>query len=440
MGRILHFWTILAYCAFAGHAAAQDISALGGGLTSNSPIEVALQLPAPNLGSDELEARHLAGHSGFHSTFEFRTINNKPVIGPRFNNTSCGGCHQNDGRGAIRFGKRRPGSTVLIKVSRRGTDSTGGPKPIPGIGTQIQEHRLTGAAKYSIRLRWTKVRGKYPDGTSYELRKPRLRFSLPGVKQSEIRHSLRMTPPIVGMGLLEAISQETINGFADPEDLNSDGISGKVNLVHDVLLSDKRPGRFGFKASQTSVKQQTAAAFFNDMGMTSSLFLPAGSVQEVSDELLDDITFYQRASGIPPARDQDSAGVVAGKGVFQTIGCNGCHKFGITTSSGNSVAALDNQVIHPFTDLLLHDMGPGLSDRRPTFLASGSEWRTTPLWGLGLHGFLSEDAPGYLHDGRARTLEEAILWHGGEAADSRRLFTELPASERAQLIEFLGSL
>jgi CxxC motif-containing protein (DUF1111 family) len=362
------------------------------------------------------------------------------VIGPRFNNTSCGGCHQNDGRGAIKFSKRRPGSTVLIKVSRSGTDENGGPKAVPGIGTQIQEHRLSGTAKYAIRLRWTTIKGKYPDGTSYELRKPRLRFNIPGIRQASIRSSLRMTPPIVGMGLLEAIPLQTLEAFADPEDSNSDGISGKINLVYDIESSSIKPGRFGFKASESSLKQQSAGAFFKDMGMTSSLFLPSGGIQEVSDELLNDVVFYQRASGIPPARDQESPNVAAGKALFQSIGCNSCHKFGITTASGNEVAALDNQLINPFTDLLLHDMGAGLSDRRRTFLAGGSEWRTAPLWGLGLHEFLSDESPGYLHDGRARTLEEAILWHGGEAIVSKNNFTNLSAAERAQLIEFLNSL
>ena len=419
---------------------AQDLTQLGGGLTSSAPIEVALQLPAPNLGTQELEAKHVSGHSEFHSSFEFRTINNKPVIGPRFNNTSCGGCHENDGRGPLRFSKRRPGSTMLIKVSRPGTDSLGAPRSIPGIGTQIQEQRNSGPAKYNIRLRWRKVMGNYPDGTKYELRRPMVRFNLPGVKQSAIRHSLRMTPPIVGMGLLEAIPQTTLEAFADPEDLNSDGISGKLNLVHDVVSANKRVGRFGFKASEPSVKQQSAAAFLNDMGMTSEIFPPKSGAPEVSPETLDDIVFYQRASGIPPARDQDNQQVLAGKNHFQAVGCNSCHKFNITTGPDVEVEALRNQTIHPFTDLLLHDMGPGLGDRRKVFLATGNEWRTSPLWGLGLYKILSESAPGFLHDGRARTIEEAILWHGGEANQSKELFKALSVEARAELLAFLESL
>lgn len=419
---------------------AQDLTQLGGELTSNAPIEVALQLPAPNLGSTELEDRHLTGHSGFHSSFEFITLNDKPVIGPRFNNTSCGGCHVADGKGDIKFSRKKPGSSVLIKISRRGKDAHGGPKGVPGFSTQIQDQRITGPAQYSIRLRWRKIKGTYPDNSTYELRRPVLRFRLPGIKQNTIRYSLRMTPSIVGMGLLEAIPQSVLEGFEDPEDTNNDGVRGKLNLVYDIESDSYVIGRFGFKASESTIKQQSAAAFFHDMGMTSELFLPSGKPQEVSSQLLDDIVFYQRASGIPPARDQEDSDVIAGKALFQQAGCNSCHRVGITTGSGNEVSALDNQTIHPFTDLLLHDMGNGLSDHRATFRAAGSEWRTTPLWGLGLHKFISTISPGYLHDGRARSPEEAILWHGGEGQASREAFKNLSATERAQLLAFLESL
>ena len=237
------------------------------------------------------------------------------------------------------------------------------------------------------------------------------------------------------MGLLEAIPDATLLALADPTDSNKDGISGRVSLVPDRIFNSKQIGRFGFKAIHPTVRAQTAAAFFGDMGMTSSLFGAEGEEPEVSDEMLTGVDFYQRAAGVPPARDQLNPDVQAGKTIFQTINCSGCHT--MTQRSGASdLPALENQVFHPFTDLLLHDMGPGLADKRPEFDANGREWRTTPLWGLGLHTALSDRAPGYLHDGRARTVEEAILWHGGEAQQSQQLFKGLSLNERQQLLLF----
>lgn len=418
---------------------AQDITRLGGDLTSDLPATVSLQLPAPNITSQERFQKHLSGHGGFHRSFETVEVDGEPILGPRFNHFACGGCHINDGRGEIRFGKKKRGSGMLIKVGVRGQGEHGEPRELPGIGSQLRDHDLNGGTDYSITLAWKKVRGRYPDGTRYILRKPQLSFKVPGRSPKKIVSSLRMTPPVIGMGLLEAVPTETIIGMSDPDDLNGDGISGRVSLVPNVRTGSLDLGRFGFRASHPTVEQQNAAAFFHDMGLTNELFSEQGVDQEISAELLEEVTFYLQVAGVTYARDQEDPDVSAGKELFKEINCSGCHVVTLTTGTAKH-PELNNQEIHPFTDLLLHDMGPGLADTRPEFSANSREWRTTPLWGLGLYGQLSRFRPGFLHDGRARTIEEAILWHGGEAEQSRNAFKNLAKTEREQLLKFLESL
>ncbi|MCB0331523.1 MAG: hypothetical protein KDD70_17750 [Bdellovibrionales bacterium] len=198
-------------------------------------------------------------------------------------------------------------------------------------------------------------------------------------------------------------------------------------------------GRFGFRASQPSVRHQSAGAAAGEMGLTTSLFNSTNEAPEISDEELEKLALYQMLAGVPIARDQTDPSVQYGKQLFQLAGCHNCHRFNIQTS--NTVyPELNDQLIHPFTDLLLHDMGEGLADSRPEFSASGAEWRTTPLWGIGFLGTISPVRQHYLHDGRAKSLEEAILWHGGEAESSRNKFVDFSKLERASLISFLESL
>ena len=251
--------------------------------------------------------------------------------------------------------------------------------------------------------------------------------------------SLRMTPPVIGMGLLEAVPDQAIIAMSDPNDANGDGISGRVSYVPNRQTNTTAIGRFGFRASHPTLRQQSAAAFFNDMGMTNEIFSSADQQQEVSSAQMDQVVFYQQAAGVMAARNQDDPDVIAGKELFKQIRCNDCHVMTLQTGASD-VVEVANQEFHPFTDLLLHDMGRDLSDKRPEFETSGREWRTTPLWGLGLHEHLSTHRPGYLHDGRARTIAEAILWHGGEARASQRAFRALSRAEREQLIAFLKSL
>jgi CxxC motif-containing protein (DUF1111 family) len=418
---------------------AQEITNLGGKATSTFPVSVALELPAPNIGSEELSRRHIDTHVDFHGSFEARPVQGKLALGPFFNNSACGGCHFKNSRGPVSFSSTAEGSPMLVKVALRGLNSDGSPRDVPGVGEQLQDHSIDGKLRFNIRLRYRTQRGSYPDGTPYTLRRPILRFSIPGVNQKEVVTSLRMTPPVIGMGLLEAIPTYRLFAHVDPTDRNGDGISGRASFVPDLTTGKYGIGRFGWRATHPSLKQQTAAAFMHDMGMTNELFREVNGSFEVPPDLLERVIFYQQAAGVTPARDQDDKDVVAGKRLFQKLNCSGCHIMTFVTGDA-PYAGVANQTIHPFTDLLLHDMGVGLRDTRPEFSASGKEWRTPPLWGIGLTETLSIKRTGFLHDGRARTLEEAILWHGGEAQRSRDSFMKLRLQEREQLIRFLRSL
>ncbi len=429
------------------NAGAQDLSRLGGDLTSDMPLFAALELPAPNITSHERFLDHIAGHSDFHGSFEFFKKNGQSVLGPLFNHNACGACHVKDGRGALNFRRSPEGSAMLIKVALKGLNADGSPRPIPGIGEQLRDHTINGRTKFNISLRWQKIQGRYPDGAAYNLRKPILKFKVPHYQQEKIAFSLRMTPPTIGMGLLEAVPEAAIQALADPSDTNRDGISGRAQFVPNHESGQFALGRFGFRASHPTVKQQSAAAFFNDMGMTNEIFSDNSGIEpEVDPATMARVVLYQQVAGVTPSRDQEKPIVRRGKQLFQAINCHGCHTLTLRTEA-STVPELANQEFHPFTDLLLHNMGQDLSDKRAEFQASGHEWRTTPLWGIGLTEFLISSANGnrpprvgFLHDGRARTLEEAILWHGGEARRSRNAFKNLDAADRAKVIAFLQSL
>ena len=413
-----------------------DITKLGGDLTSTLPRFGAIQVAAPNVTDLARRQYQASGFGTFHSVFL-----PSEGLGPSFVNRSCNGCHVNNGRGPARFSKTgNLGSTMVVKGSVRGRNPDGSPRPIPGIGEQLQEHLINGKKTTSISLRWIPVPGRYPDGKKFTLRRPELSVSLDERSTRGMLFSLRMTPALIGMGLLDALSDEAILERADPSDVDGDGISGKPQYVIDARTKTKRLGKFGFRASHTTVEEQSAAAAFFDMGITNGLFSDATNSSELSDDSLDRLTVYLQLAGVPPARDQASSTVIAGRNRFMALGCESCHRMTMTTGDVAGAPELSNQTFHPFTDLLLHDMGPGLADKRPEFEATGREWRTSPLWGVGFSEQLSSVRPLYLHDGRARNVEEAILWHGGEAESAKRGFMSLSEQERAELIAFLRSL
>jgi CxxC motif-containing protein (DUF1111 family) len=374
-------------------------------------------------------------------------------LGPTFNATSCVGCHERDGRGAPPA-PGAPMTTMLVRVSIAGTSATGGPLPHPTLGLQINGLAVSGVPHEGVvGITYREIAGRYGDGTAYRLRAPTYRYDPPlGFASPEaVLLSPRVAPAVFGLGLLEAITESEIVALADPEDRDGDGISGRVNRVWDTAANDMRLGRFGWKANKASLRDQTAAALIGDMGITTDVFAeencPAAQAAcravppsgiEADATLLDDLTFYMESVAVPARRQVDDPAVQRGEDLFGEIGCAACHipKF-VTGDHANSIAA--RQTIQPFTDLLLHDMGPALADGRPDFGASGAEWRTPPLWGLGL----IEAVNGHtllLHDGRARGIAEAILWHGGEAERAREAFRTLPAAARDDVLAFLGSL
>ncbi len=381
-------------------------------------------------------------------------------LGPLFNTNACQNCHIKDGRGHPPGPEAKQAVSMLVRLSvpaGEGDDLTrSGLVAEPNYGGQFQDAAIPGVAPEGrVRVEYSPLLMRFADGYEVELRKPRLTFSNLGYGQMHpaTLFSARIAPPVIGLGFLEAISDEDLLAHADPGDADGDGISGRANQVWDRASDATKLGRFGWKAGQPSLRQQNAEAFANDMGLTSNLVptdscapsqeaclaLPDGGTPEVSDEILDNVTFYTRNLAVPARRNVNDPKVLEGKGLFFQANCQGCHVPSYTTAADAAEPELANQTIRPYTDLLLHDMGPELADGRPEFLANGQEWRTPPLWGIGLTEAVNGHTQ-FLHDGRARNLMEAILWHGGEAAASRDKVLTFDAEQREALLAFLNSL
>jgi CxxC motif-containing protein (DUF1111 family) len=422
----------------------------GGATTVFLSDETAFGQAAPNLSPASLR-KHDAGDEAFAAEFAARASMGVPGgLGPIFHHVACEGCHVGDGRGKPELDEKGFNG-LLLRLSQMGVDAHGGGLPIMGFGGQLQDQAIAGVrpeGKFSIA--YTEQAGAFGDGTPFSLRAPRYVIQntyLP--LPANVQVSPRIASPVFGLGLLEALDEQTIVAGADPNDRNNDGISGKANYVWDVKSQKIVLGRFGWKANQPSLLQQNAAAFNGDMGVTTSLFpdeSSAGQIQaipahapEVDDRTLDAVVHYTQTLGVPARRNLADAAVQRGKLVFENAKCAACHTPSLRTGTLQGLPEVSNQQIFPYTDMLLHDMGEGLADNRPDFAATGREWRTTPLWGLGLtatvnkHTFL-------LHDGRARNVMEAILWHGGEAQASRDYVRRLAKDDRDALLAFLSSL
>lgn len=394
-------------------------------------------------------------------------------LGPLYHARSCLACHVKGGRGQA---SESDGSAfaTLVRLSRPGRGPHGEPVPDPIYGAQLQpqstalSHQLRGhpgADEYegvppeaNVRISWSPRPFEYPDGSRLELRVAEVAFDRFGYGPlgSDTRSSLRHTPSLVGMGLLELIEQSDLDQLADPDDRDGDGISGRVNYVWDPETKTTRPGRFGLKANQPSVRVQVAGALAGDMGLSSPVFpqqpctaqqtrclaAPTGNDVdgfEVPESNLASMVFFTMSIGVPARRRAEDPLVLRGQALFETAGCADCHTPHQVTGTHERYPHLSEQDIWPYSDLLLHDMGPQLADGREDFLASGREWRTPPLWGAGLARAMHARV-GFLHDGRARTIEEAIVWHDGEARVSRVRFTELAAQDRRALVAFVRSL
>jgi CxxC motif-containing protein (DUF1111 family) len=420
----------------------------GGATTVFDATATAFGHPAPNL-SGVSAALHETGDEEFSAVFVPAPAAENAGLGPVFDNVSCEACHLGDGRG------RPPEdgasfSSLLFRSSVAGFGAHGSPKSVPGFGGQLQLRANAGMTPevYAL-VSYVDSRGTFADGSSYSLRVPQ--YTLTGGYQAlpaAFLFSPRVAPAVFGLGLLEAVPEEEIRELAYRRDRHS-GISGRPNYVWDQRRQRRVLGRFGWKANAPNLVQQTAGAYNGDMGVTSNLF-PAESCEgeypgcaahppEVSDETVTAVAFYTRTLGVPARRNLDDPKTRQGERLFYASGCDGCHAPTLRTGMLRGVPEVSNQTIHPYTDLLLHDMGPGLADGRPDFLASGSEWRTAPLWGIGLVSAVNGHTD-FLHDGRARSLLEAVLWHGGEAKEARDRVLRMSASQRDALVAFLGSL
>lgn len=379
-------------------------------------------------------------------------------LGPTFNAIACASCHVNNGRGRPPVNDAEAFESILVRLSVPGADAHGGPQPLPHYGGQLQHRAVDGVpAEGTASIQYEEITGEYADGMAYSLRKPTVVFSelAFGELPEGTMHSLRVANPVIGLGLLEAVPEKLLAELADPNDSNKDGISGRINRVWSPTQQQTAVGRFGWKANVATVEEQNAGAALGDMGITSNINptdnCPAAQKKctqtaaidntdvEFQEDFLMELTRYVRLIGVPAQRDADLPEVIKGGELFRALGCVQCHASTLITGDDAAFVELQNQTIHPYTDLLVHDMGPGLADNRPDFAATGTEWRTPPLWGIGL----TKEVAGYenyLHDGRARNLQEAILWHGGEAQAARDGFTALPADGRAAVLRFLQSL
>lgn len=414
----------------------------GGDTSVDNRTSFAFEEPAANLSEESL-AKHLEGDITFGDVFVTPPAPRNPGLGPLFNNVSCDSCHIKNGRGIPEFGNTGLRSLALVRISD--PDGTpivpGGNPPVEGLGGQIQDHATFGfEPEANVSLEWEEIPGTYPDGAPFSLRRPVLTITLPDGEPlgSNILTSVRVPPPVIGLGLLEAVPEEEILAMADPDDEDGDGISGRPNMVWNNITATTEIGRFGWKASMPTLRQQAATAYVEDMGVTSPDLPGSDAVPDIDEETLDVTTFYTQTLGVPLRAETGDPDVPKGETIFFDLGCNLCHASVIETAD-HELPELRNQVIQPFTDLLLHDMGEGLADHRRDFQATGREWRTAPLWAIGLT-ITVLGRQNYLHDGRARTLEEAILWHDGEAKNAKEGFMNLPAEERGKLIKFLSSL
>lgn len=420
--------------------------------TVNDQSSLAFSYQIPGLNPQE-KLDFFVGNSFFNQNWVEAPSSTtaRDGLGPLFNARSCAGCHFRDGRGEPLANKG-----LLFRLSIPGVGSNGEPIPDVNYGGQLNDNSIqnvSGEGLFSVF--YNEQSYQFPDGETYSLRTPIYSFSNLGygAMNGGIMYSPRIGQQMIGLGLVENISALDILSKADEFDANSDGISGKANYVYDAVANTTLLGRFGWKANVASLYHQTAGAYLGDLGITTWLFknenctsvenncqtATNGGMPEIDSLTLNSVVLYTRTLGVPIRRNFQDATVLKGKMIFKNSGCESCHTSKFTTTNNTTPSALSNITIRPYSDFLLHDMGAALADNRPDYLANGNEWRTQPLWGLGLiqtvnnHNYL-------LHDGRARNITEAIMWHDGEAQNSKDAFKNLSKKERDAVIAFLQSL
>jgi CxxC motif-containing protein (DUF1111 family) len=429
----------------------------GGETTVFNATSGAFGFPAENLSDDE-RRDFFTGNALFNRNWVTAPSSTTGIdgLGPVFNARSCSACHPDDGRGRPPIEPDEDAVALLVRLSVPGEDALHGAIPEGSYGLQLNPFGLlTVPGEGRVVITYTAIPGTFADGDPFSLRRPTVALAdlAYGPLDPATLMSARVGPGIVGMGLLAAVPDELLTDLADPDDQDGDGVSGRTNVVHDALAADPAIGRFGWKANVATIEEQTSGALLGDIGITTPLFAqenctgaqtacsdaPNGGVPEADQEKVHLISHYVNTLAVPARRDLDDPVVRQGEALFESAGCAACHVPTLVTGPFPSTPALADQTIHPYTDLLLHDMGDDLADGRPDFAASGREWRTPPLWGIGLVPVVNGHAL-FLHDGRARGLAEAILWHGGEAAGARDAFRRMTRPARAALIRFLESL
>jgi CxxC motif-containing protein (DUF1111 family) len=456
---------LLAPILIAATASAQDSEKPGGQTTVFATGRNAFSFPAANL-ADEERTRFVIGNSFFKRNWVEAPSSTKARdgLGPHFIARSCGGCHTEDGRGAppdVAKGEQPIG--LLLRLSVPGVGEHGGVMPEPVYGDQFNNFAVQNVKpEGKVVISYKEMKGRFADGTPYTLLKPGYSFRDLGYgpMAKDVMVSPRIAPQLIGVGLLEVIAETEILGNAEKQKASGGLIKGIPNRVWDAHAQKMMLGRFGWKANVASIAHQTAGAFNGDIGITSSLFpneacttvqkdcleAPGGAQgkgAEIDDKTLGDVVFYQATLAPPARRNMTDKRVQRGQKLFEQAQCAVCHRPNYVTGESFNPAlsskALNGQRIFPYTDLLLHDMGDGLADGRPDFAANGKQWKTPALWGIGL----IKDVNGHnrlLHDGRARGVMEAILWHGGESEDSRKQVLKMKRQDRKALVKFVESL
>ncbi len=457
---------LLLLCVSVMAAAQESGSDADKGFIVNRADQDAYSQPAVVLSYREREV-FLQGRSHFKRRWIAPiTFNGEWGLGPTFIQTRCSECHVNNGRGGPPAANPEQLSTMLVRLSLPGSDEHGGPNPDPNYGDQFQNNALQAQevdlryarelvpAEAALYLDWEESTVVLADGEKVPMRTPRLRIERLafGALGEGAMTSLRNTPPLIGLGLLEAVPEETILKIAESQ--KKTGLNGRPNYVWDAVNKRMTLGRFGWKANTPSLLQQVAAAFLGDIGVTSWIFRkqncpPVQHACQIQDpandpEIIDadlyDMELWLRGTAVAAPRDSASPVVQRGAEMFRRAACDGCHVPELKTAAEYpAFPKLANQAAHAYTDLLLHDMGEDLADHRPDFKASGRDWRTAPLWGIGLARIVNGQSA-LLHDARARNVTEAILWHGGEAQNSREAFSHLKKEEREALVKFVEAI
>lgn len=421
----------------------------GGATTYNNIFSGSFEQPSANLDNAGI-LQHAAGDAAFGNKFVTSPASINAGLGPIFNHISCESCHPKNGKSPQPFsGADLKG--LLFRISIPGTDAFGGPADAPGFGTQLQTKAIVGKLpEAQVQINFSETSYTFSDGTPYTLRKPIYTLTDSYIAlPPNLLVSPRIAQQVIGLGLLEAIDESVLLAKEDINDADGDGISGKANKVWNPVTGRTEMGRFGWKANVPNLLIQSASALQQDIGVTSYVFPKESSFgqpqydnlndePEIDSQSLADMAFYTQTLAVPKRRDFNDANVLNGKQVFFKIGCDKCHTQKYIT--GTSIYPyLSNQTIYPYTDLLLHDMGSDLADNRPDFLANGNEWRTPPLWGIGLTPLIDGHS-NLLHDGRARNTLEAIMWHGGEAENQKQQVKKLSKKDRDDLVKFVNSL